>query len=447
MIAIVCHIANFLNGRNGNVATLFALMALPMIGTIGLAVDFGQILSARNKAQVAADAAVLQAGGVAHDLIRSSDGSASAISAASEEGKRRGMLLFEANAMQLGIPGASATVSVEKHGQTLSSRVQFSVESSNSIAKMFGFDRFRAAGTSVSSQTLPIYSDVHIAVDVSQSMGIAASQGEMLRLFNARVKLKNGNTQQTSCVFGCHALESNDHAESYSDVAARLGIRLRIDVLRDATRKLVETARLESRSDPIYRIALYAMGMNPAYNKGDLNTLHALSVDFTSLSQAAGNISLGLSTGNGASDSYQNETVAKLDKSLLASGNGSSRVEAKKYVIIITDGVRDVQSGTGCLQTGNRCVSALEQTACSAMKNKGITVGVLYTTYLPPRPFIGTDWYTIQVLNTGVAAKVQPALKDCASPGWFYEASDADAIDKALERMFRQTRAEPMLTQ
>ncbi len=433
--------------KDGNVAMIFAVMALPMLGGVGLAVDFGSILSARNKAQVAADAAALQAGGVARDLIRSGDGSAASVAAAIAQGERRGRLLFDANAAQLGLTDYEATVKVTRSGQTLSSRASFKVHRATYLAPLFGMDSFEASDASVSSVVLPTYSEVYVAVDVSQSMGIAATTEEMSRLFYAKVKLKNGKLEQTSCVFGCHAKENSDHTETYSDVAAREGIRLRIDVLRDATVDLVETARRESHSDPLYRIGLFAMGMSANYSTGALITLHDLSGDFDSLAAAARKITLGPSKGNPYSDSYQNETVAQLNQRLTAAGDGTSPEQPKKYVIIITDGVRDVQKGSGCVQTGNRCVSALEQASCSAMKAKGITVGVLYTTYLPPRPYTGTDWYAVQVVNTGVAAKVPTALKNCASPGWYYEASQADAIDAALQRMFAQTRAEPMLTQ
>lgn len=449
MIRNFCRLLARLGRRkDGNVAMMFALLAIPMVGSIGLAVDFGQILTARNKAQVAADAAALQAGGVALELISTGDGSDAATAAALAEGKRRGSLLFSANASQLGIRDAAASIVVTRDGQNITSRVEFQISRKNFIAGMFGRDDYTASGTAVSAQSLPTYSDVHIAVDISQSMGIAATKSEMLRLFNAKVNLANGGTKQTSCVFGCHAVDSGD-AESYSDVAARLGIRLRIDVLRDATLKLVETAREDSQSFPIYRIAIYAMGMTQSYTSGSLLTLHALSGNFSTLATAASLISLGPSKGNRFSDSYQNETVAELNGDLTASGDGSSQAKAKKYVILITDGVRDVQKGgSGCVQASNRCVSALEQASCTAMKAKGITIGVLYTTYLPPDPIAaGTNFYKTQVVDTGVAAKIQPALKNCASPGWFFEASDASAINVALDKMFKQTRDEPALTQ
>lgn len=432
--------------RRGNVAVIFGLTLLPMMGAVGLAIDFGNVMVARTQAQTAADAAALQASGVARDLVKNGDGSAAATTAAITEAKTRATALFRAHAQQEHIPNAAVNVTVVRVGQELRATADFSVQTPNSFGKLFGQPTFKASGSVSSSATLPAYSDVYVALDISQSMGIASTQAGMNTLYTARAKKTDGSTVQTSCVFGCHTVESG-MAESNQAVAKRYGVQLRIDVLRDATTKMITTAQSDSDQALIYRLALYTMGMTAAYTGPQLKQLAALSNNFTALSAAAATIDLGPSPGNGYSDSYLNENMASLAAIVPTSSDGTSQTNSKKYAFIITDGVRDIQSASQCVQTGNRCVSALSQTSCDDMKNRGITVGVLYTTYSPINPIAaGTNWYQVQVVNTGVAAASPPALKGCASPGWYFEASDATGIDKALQTMFAQTTYAPSLT-
>jgi hypothetical protein len=79
-------------------------------------------------------------------------------------------------------------------------------------------------------------------------------------------------------------------------------------------------------------------------------------------------------------------------------------------------------------------------------------VGVLYTTYVPVTedPAIPNGkleyWFNLELMQTGAYAKIAPALKQCASDGWFFEASDADSIKAAMAKMFEQTTQAPTLT-
>jgi Flp pilus assembly protein TadG len=431
--------------RRGGVAVMFALAILPLVGAVGLALDFGMVMAARTKAQMAADAAALYAAGVARDLVKASDGSQAATDAAILEAKARGAALFKAHADQAGISSATVQINVARSGQTLTASAAYSIVSPNHLGRVFNKPNFTANGSAQSNGSLPAYSDVYLALDISQSMGIASTKAGMTTLYNANVTKTNGSKVKTTCVFGCHTVEDG-YAESYRAVAKRANVQLRIDVLRDATKKMISTAQNDAEAAPIYRLALYAMGMSTDYKSARLIPLAALSNDYTGLTTAADQIDLGPAPGNGSSDSYLNENLSSVNDLVPASADGSAQNKSKKYAFIITDGVRDIQGSTSCVKTGNRCVSAISQTSCDALKRKGVTVGVLYTTYEPITPYTGTDWYKVQVVDTGVAAASPPALKGCASPGWFFEASDAASIDAALQKMFAQTSYPPSLT-
>lgn len=435
-----------MSDRRGVVALNFGLMLLPMLGAIGLAIDFGNIMTARTKAQMAADAAALQASGVARDLLKTSDGSASSTAAALAEGKKRGEALFRAHAVAAGLDSYTLSLTLTRNGQTIETRTAFSVETKTFIGKVFGRTAFGAVGEAVAASSMPTYSDVYLALDISQSMGIASTQDGMNTLFAARVKKLDGAMVPTECVFGCHTVEPG-MAESNSTVAKRYGVQLRIDVLRDAVIKMISTAAIDAENTPIYRIGLYAMGMKATYTSPDLIELSPPSNTFPALKAVAQTIDLGPAPGNSYSDSYINENLQELAKKVPQSYDGSSQSKSKKYAFIITDGVRDIQSNLNCVKTGNRCVSVVSSQSCEEMKKNGVTVGVLYTTYEPIKPIAsGTNWYTVQVVNTGVAAGISDALKACASPNWFYQASDATGIAAAMDKMFAQTSSAPRLT-
>ncbi|MGA0530712.1 TadE/TadG family type IV pilus assembly protein [Hansschlegelia sp. KR7-227] len=436
--------------RRGNVAMMFGLMVLPMLGAVGLAIDFGTIMTARTKAQMAADAAALQASGVVRELIKDSDGSDASTTAAIAEGKRRGDLLFKAHADKASLKDYTIDTVVKRDGQNITATANFTVRTATYLATLFSKESFTAAGDAVSSSSLPAYSDVYFALDISQSMGIAANQSEMIRMYNAEAKTKTG-FQQTKCVFGCHAVEG-DYKESFMDTAVRNNITLRIDVLRNATKSIIQTARTDSEAAKIYRIALYTMHMKADGRTPELKALSNIESSLTSTANAADRITLGVSKGNDYNDTFIDEQLATLAPIVGKSQDGSSQKKSKKYVFIVTDGVRDVpsprRSPAECKQYSNRCTGPISTASCQAMRDNDVTVGVLYTTYVPIRPIDPKedDWYQLQVVNTGAKEKAPQALQQCASPGWFFEATDDVQLKAAMAKMFEQTTQAPTLT-
>ena len=445
----------FLRDDRGAVALIFGLMLLPLLGAIGLAIDFGNVMTARTKAQMAADAAALQATGVARDLMKDGDGSTTSTNSAIADAKTRAAALFNAHAQQSNLKTWTVAVTVTRTGQSLTAKVDYSVTSQNAFGKIFGQPQFKATGSATSAASLPSYSDVYLALDVSGSMGIASNNDEMIKLFQAKGKRTDGTKLQTSCVFGCHTVETDKGwSESFSSVASRLNIRLRIDVLRDAVLDMITTAESDADAAPIYRLGIYTLGATADASTWALNQLSGLTNNFNSLRAVAKTIDIATPplTAPQKQNTYINEQLAYAAPMLPQSYDGSSQAKSKKYIFIITDGARDVPSSFGsCTAIDDRCVNSINSSVCKSFKDKGITVAVLYTTYIPvlSDPAIASSgleyWYKRQMVDTGAYAKIAPALKDCASPGWFFEASDDEAITKAMADMFAQTTAAPSL--
>jgi hypothetical protein len=76
------------------------------------------------------------------------------------------------------------------------------------------------------------------------------------------------------------------------------------------------------------------------------------------------------------------------------------------------------------------------------MKNRGIRIAVLYTTYLP---ITANPWYNqwIAPFSSSIATNMQA----CASPGLYFEVSPSQGISEAMNALFQKAVAEAHLTQ
>jgi hypothetical protein len=89
----------------------------------------------------------------------------------------------------------------------------------------------------------------------------------------------------------------------------------------------------------------------------------------------------------------------------------------------------------------------MDPTLCTALKNRGITVSVLYIPYPPINPvnknFAGDEDDKVNA----VIPNIEPNLKQCASPGFYYSAYTPQDITNAMQDMFAQSLALARLTQ
>jgi hypothetical protein len=75
---------------------------------------------------------------------------------------------------------------------------------------------------------------------------------------------------------------------------------------------------------------------------------------------------------------------------------------------------------------------------CDAIKNRGITLAVLYIPYVPiPSPT--TVWSDEDGAANNNVQYIPASLLSCASPGFFFKASSPTDITNALQQMFFQS--------
>ena len=130
--------------------------------------------------------------------------------------------------------------------------------------------------------------------------------------------------------------------------------------------------------------------------------------------------------------------MVALTAAVPASGTGVSASSAQQFVFLMTDGVQDVQGN--CVD--GHCTQAFDPAQCAALKAKGVTIGVIYTTYLQMN-------YDVRYLDLvqPFINQIAPNLQACASPGWFYQASDATDIQAAINALFQQATGHGILIQ
>ena len=115
--------------------------------------------------------------------------------------------------------------------------------------------------------------------------------------------------------------------------------------------------------------------------------------------------------------------MTSLTSALPSSGDGKQG-NPQQFLFLMTDGVQDVPGNCGY----GHCTQAFDPSWCNDLKSKQhVTIGVIYTTYL------AMPWRAeYRDLVQPFADSLVPNLTSCASPGWFYQASDANDIQVIL---------------
>lgn len=439
--ALSTMIRRFVRDRRGNIAVIFALACVPLITVVGCAVDYSRATQMRSKLQAAADAASVGA------VAKASPAFAAAGTMTSDGAIPVGVTdarnIFNANVANLtGYTLDSLTPTVVKNGSTVTSTVAFSGSINTMFLGVIGKTALTASGTSTATASMPLYVDFYLLLDNSPSMGVAATPADVSKMVN--------NTSD-KCAFACH--DYND-ANNYYNLAKTLGVTTRIDVLRSATQSLMDTAAASETYSNQFRMAIYDFGASS--KTIGLRALFSLSASLSSAKTAAGGIDLMGVYGN--NDSYtadkdtQFSTVfPAINSAITAPGAGTSSAPMK-YLFFVSDGVAD-EYNTGCskpLVSGGRCQSPIDASLCTTIKNRGIKIAVLYTTYLQ---LPTNSWYMtyIDPFNKGPFgpspnSQIAQNMQSCASPGLYFEVSPTQGISDAMNALFRKAVADARIS-
>jgi Flp pilus assembly protein TadG len=393
---------NLFRDEAGNLTSMFALSLLPVLGLVGMTVDYTQSVTRKVTLDSIADAASLAA--VTPVLLSQAD--QASINVATT--------LFNSQASLVkGIGAVALTVTASDNGLTRTVNVSYQTTSSTLFGGVTGKTSVALAGASQSSATVPPNIDFYLLLDNSPSMAIAAT--------TAGINTMVANTPD-QCAFGCH--ESDTSPNDYYGLARSLGVTLRMDLLRQATQNLMTTAQsTQNTNNARYRAAIYT------FNTG-FNTITGLTSSLSAAQSQAANIDIyEVPYQNWNNDTMTNYTNAMSQINSImpnpGAGTNQARDTPQEVLFFVTDGVEDEMVGNSRVQ------SLMSNSYCTTIKNRGIRIAVLYTTYLP---LPTNSWYNSYI------APFQPnigaTLESCASPGLYFQVSTNQDISSALVQLF-----------
>ena len=433
-------LAAFHRASRGNVAVMFGIAAIPIMLAVGAAVDYSFANRTKAVLDQTADAASLSAV------------SQSALSLSAAKEQTNAVKFFKAQAASLkrgSLDTVSAKVTDSGNGRT--AVVNYTASVPTAFMGIVGINTIAISGSSTAASAIPTYIDFYLLLDNTPSMGVGATPVDVTTMVN--------NTRD-QCAFACHELDISPN--DYYGLAKKLGVTTRIDVVRSATQQLMDTANATQTVPNQFRAAIYTFGASAS--SAGLTKIFALSSSLSSAKTAAANIDLmTVPHQNYASDTDTNfdNVLPAINSIIAAPGDGSSPSSPQKILFFVSDGVADA-AGITCSQPTSagqdpqtkqnytRCQEPLNVASCTAMKDRGIKIAVLYTTYLA-LPTNG--WYMswIDPFNKGpygpsVNSQIAANMQSCASPGYYFEVSPTDGISQALAALFQKVVAAARIT-
>jgi Flp pilus assembly protein TadG len=422
----------FAGQERGSVLITFAATLLPVTLFVGAAVDYSRANVVKAALDAAADTAALSA--VSKTAMT---GTASAAQVTAQT-------IFNAQASTITNASiGSATATVTETATNRTAVVSYAASVPTAFLAAMGVRSMPISGSSTAASGLPSYIDFYLLLDNTPSMGVGATSADIATMVN--------NTSD-KCAFACHDLSASPN--DYYGLARKLGVKMRIDVMRLATQQLMDTAADTQLASGQFRMAIYTFG-SAAKNRG-LTAIQALTTNLAKAKTAASGIDLmTVPYQNYASDTHTDfgDVLSDLNSAISNPGSGTSS-SPRKYVFFVSDGVADRALGApGCSQpttngtdpeTGKkyvRCQEPLDVSFCTTMKNRGIQIAVLYTTYLP---LPTNSWYNSWIAP--FSGKIAANMKSCASPGLYFEVSPTQGISDAMNALFQKAVQQAHLT-
>jgi Flp pilus assembly protein TadG len=447
-------IANLARDKRGNVMVLMAVGLLALGAATGVGVDFARGLNFKSDLQGAVDGAA-----IAGASIYINNGYYSQANTAAQNYLTKAVANLPTN------NGVSTSISMSSSAPwTVTVNASASINSTfNGILQTLIPVSVTATAHGPSNPNINFY----MLLDASPSMAIAATQ--------AGINTMVANTQQEcdsppyggsscGCAFACH--ESNPSGENHCNysscslpgtgnpggednyaLAQSLGVTLRIDNLRTATQSLMTTAQTTEQSNSAtYGVSIYT------FDTG-FNTIQTLTTNLNTAETSAGNISmlevysnnwLTSTNQNNDEDTNYDNAMSSINAVMPNPGYGTNNQgdTPQEVLFFVTDGVEDQYDNPALNPTTDttgrqQYLMNSNYDWCSAIKNRGIRIAVLYTVYYP-LPTNG--WYVnFDGSGNGISSfesQIGNQLQSCASPGLYFAVQTGGDITAAMAALF-----------
>ncbi|UIK07317.1 TadE/TadG family type IV pilus assembly protein [Neorhizobium galegae] len=446
----------FWKDRGGNFGVMTAFLLVPLIGTAGMALDFGHALTVKQQLVGAADAAAVGAiaeksKAVAQAMQLQGDGSV-----ALDPAEARSIFLGQMSGELSTLP-VNVDIEVAKNNGILTSRVSFSATLPTTFMTILGKDDITVSGNATAQYQTPSFLDFYMLLDNTPSMGVGANSEAIERMKSATRYGSDGKGKDKECAFACHIVheDGKEDPNSYYNVAKQNRIPIRIDVVAEATKTLMKTATDTQTVPGQFRMAAYTFGERA--QDAQLFKVAELNENLTTVGAATEKIKLmSIPKQNYNSDQQTSfdDALTRIGDEILSKpayglpGNGTSKADRQKIVFLVADGVGDSYKPNGCTseeglvtKTAGRCIEPIDTKFCQKLKEKNIRIAVLYTTYLPLHSNeFWKKW--VEPFDDSISTK----MKECASPGYFFEVSLEQGIADAMNTLFHKIVATPRIT-
>ncbi len=403
----------FWGSQQGNVGIVFALAAFPMLCGIGSAVDLMNASSQRTRLQSAADAAVLAGAVAAKGELDKGVNERRALATA----RRTSVELMRSNFQG---QGYEFEPSFSLNGLTVSGTATAKYVHPTSFMQMFGTDALPVQARSQAQATMEPFLNIYLLIDISASMLLPATNDGI-------TQMRNG----TGCALACH--DKTDGTDTYG-YAKRNNILMRYEVVNQGVDNLLNYIRSRQTISGRLRVELWSFDH-------DMRKLVPLTSD---LSRVSGNFPApALASTEESAATRFDELIDRFVAAVGTSGAGATQQDAKKLVMIATDGVNDPTRAWTWDTPLRDQVRAINTSFCDTLKSRGNTVAVINTPYLP----MPWDWGYNATLGMpglrGGATRVDDVplvLKQCAG-AYFTIASDAAAIRSSFIDLYTAASA------
>ena len=414
---------------------MIVALCLPVIALIvGGAVDFSRMLQLRMQMQDAVDLASV--GSIAVNSPAFNQGLTASNGAVITQGEIDAKRMFGSSmpSTNTDLANLQVNANVTKANNRMSAVVTATADYNPYILDLIGFTDLPIEVSSTSQATFPPFIDFYLLLDNSPSMGVGATTPDI----NAMVKATASNGSDPSCAFACH--EDDKPGSDYYALAKSLGVTTRIDVVRQATKDLMQTAKTTETLNNQFRMAIYDFGLSA--NTIDPQTPDAYKISdltgdlVTSAANASAIDLMTIPAQNYNSDRQTNlgSMMKSMNGIIPANGDGSGPTSPQKVLFMVSDGAND--SYDCAYSNGSTCrrITPIDPADCDALKSRGVRIAVLYTTYLP----LPTNAFYNQYLAKYVDDPSQLAsqMQACASPGLYFEVSPDQGISDAMSALF-----------
>jgi Flp pilus assembly protein TadG len=443
--------------RSGAVAVIVAFTIIPIMMLVGLVVDLGWVLQAKSDLDLTADAAALAA------VRTAASGYVANQSQATYIGEAQLAALQWWQAQSGSVPEVtSSTCSpvIVQTGQTIKVTINYTAQVYEILPKIFrwtnpntGSPNANIANSSTASITVQAYGTIDFLLDNTSSMMLPATDQDLALLQgkestwlasasnrslvggnpigwnpNGGGSFGTGNYPLASttyyCAFACH-WESSSTATNPTDfygLARQVGEKLRFDEVQSATVTAIQQMETLEQTNGQLSVGVFAFGGTNMTSPSYLSTIFAEApldptVNGVSQKSAGGAAAIAAlqNISPPVSGDIPNTNVGIALSDTLAitgpGGTGNTAASPLKSLILVTDGIEDDTTPQSIPSTEG----PIRSSVCTAMKNAGYTVYVLYTPYNSEQVYVPNSYALIPYITGASSPSVLSSLQSCAS--------------------------------